>query len=121
MAKPTSKAATGPVEQPPGGQTDDVATEIAKLRHSIDALEQGLTQLLEATSTHTEMLRALLAAATAPTEPEQNLEFLLKAVVSRLAEQSAMLRSVGQTMTRLPEDVGAAVGAQMASALAAVK
>ena len=121
MAKPTSKAASGLTEAPPGGQPGDVAAEIAKLRHSIDMLEQGLTQLLEATSTHTEMLRALLAAATAPTDPEQNLEFLLKAVVSRVAEQSAVLRSIGDTMTRLPEDVGAAVGAQMASALAAVK
>jgi hypothetical protein len=121
MAKPRSQGPSGPTEAPPGRQTGDAAAEIAKLRHSIDALEQGLTQLLEATSTHTEMLRALLAAATAPTDPEQNLEFLLKAVVGRLAEQSAVLRSVGQTMTRLPDDVGAAVGAQMASALAAVQ
>ena len=98
----------------------DAAAEIAKLRHSVDLLEQGLTQLLEATNTHTEMLRALMVAATAPTEPEENLVVVLKAVVARMAEQSGLLRSIGDTMTRLPKDVGSAVASQMASALAAI-
>jgi hypothetical protein len=115
MARPTSRG--------PGGTTEtgDIATEIARLRHSVELLEQGLTQLLQATATHTEMLRALMAAATAPTEPEQNLGDVLDAVVSQLAEQTVLLRTIGETMVRLPNDVGAAVGAQMASALAAVQ
>ncbi len=121
MAKAKSGSADPPAagtEKPADG---NVAAEIAKLRHTVELLEQGLTQLLEATSTHTEMLRSLMAAATAPTEPEQNLAVLLNAVVARLADQTVLLRSIGETMVRLPDDVGAAVGAQMASALAAVK
>jgi hypothetical protein len=121
MAKAKSGTAEPPADGPVKGANSDVAAEIAKLRHTVELLEQGLTQLLEATSTHTEMLRALMAAATAPTEPEQNLAVLLNAVVARLSDQTVLLRSIGETMVRLPDDVGAAVGAQMASALAAVK
>jgi hypothetical protein len=61
------------------------------------------------------MLRALLAAAMAPLALEQVVEALLKAVVGRLAEQSACLRSIGEMMIRLSHDVGAAVFAQMAT------
>jgi hypothetical protein len=121
MAKPTSKGASGLCEAVPGGSPGDVASEIAKLRHTVELLEQGLGQLLEATATHTEMLSKLMAAATAPTKPEQELGVLLNAVVGRLAEQSVLLRSIGETMTRLPDDVGAAVGARMASVLATVQ
>ncbi len=119
-----AKAKSGVAEQPAAGNgkgsDSDVAAEIARLRRAVELLEQGLTQLLEATATHTEMLRALMAAATAPTQPEQ-LGVLLNAVVSRLGEQTVLLRTIGETMTRLPDDVGAAVGAQMASALTAVQ
>ena len=121
MAKPVSHGANGHAAVPPGAPTGDVVAEIAKLLRSIDALGQGLMQLLEATSTQTEMLSKLLQAATTPTEPEQDLEALLAAVVSRLADQNALLRGIDNTMSRLPDDVGAAVGSQMASALAAIK
>jgi hypothetical protein len=121
MTKGKSAVANQPEARPAFAASGDVAAEIAKLRHTVELLEQGLTQLLEATSTHTEMLRALMAAATAPTEPEQSLEVLLNGVVGRLADQSVLLRTIGETMTRLPDDVGAAVGAHMASALAAAQ
>ena len=121
MAKAKSGSADPAASGAEKPADNDAAAEIAKLRHTVELLEQGLTQLLEATGTHTEMLRALMAAATAPTEPEQNLSVLLQAVVGRLAEQTVLLRTIGETMTRLPDDVGAAVGAQMASALAAVQ
>jgi len=121
MAKAKSGAADQPAAVTGKGSDSDVAAEIARLRRTVELLEQGLTQLLEATATHTEMLRALMAAATAPTQPEQQLGVLLNAVVTRLGEQTVLLRTIGETMTRLPDDVGAAVGAQMASALAAVQ
>jgi hypothetical protein len=121
MTKAKSGTAAQPAAGPGKGADGDVAAEIAKLRHTVELLEQGLTQLLEATNTHTELLSKLMAAATAPTEPEQNLGVLLNAVVARLADQTVLLRTIGDTMIRLPDDVGAAVGAQMASVLAAVQ
>ncbi len=44
----------------------DVATELADLRTAVDRLTQGLTLMLETQATHTEMLRAVLQAATEP-------------------------------------------------------
>jgi hypothetical protein len=98
-----------------------VVAELAALRRSVDRLEQGLTQLAEATATHTEMLRALLAATTASTEPELDLARTLSQVVARLGEQSSLLRAIGASMASLPEDVGGAVGRQVASALADIR
>jgi hypothetical protein len=45
---------------------------------------------------------------------------LLKAVLGGPAEQSHLLPSIGETTTGLPDDVGAAFGAQIASALRAI-
>ena len=118
---------TTPATSPPAATPDPVvsngtaAAELAALRRSVERLEQGLTQLADATATHTELLRALLAAATASTKPELDLAGTLSQVVVRLGEQSALLRAIGASMTALPEDVGSAVGRQVAAALADIR
>ena len=99
----------------------DALAELSTLQRLVGQLVQGLTAMQDTQATHTEMLARLLAAATAPTEPEGNVTVLLQAVVSRLTEQGALLRSLDKTMAKLPEDVGTAVGSQMANALAAVR
>jgi hypothetical protein len=117
MARRTTVDPAVPGDRETAPVPGDVASELAVLRRSVDRLEQGLTQLAEATATHTELLRALLAATTAPTKPEHELAEVLAQVVARLGEQSGLLRAIGATMTRLPEDVGGAVGRQVAAAL----
>jgi hypothetical protein len=99
----------------------DVAAELTRLRQSIDQLTQGLTQLVDTAATHTAMLQHVLAAITEPTEPENDVAILLRAIVARLADQSVLLRTLDTTMTHLPEAVGAAMSDQLAAALAAVK
>jgi len=121
MARRISTDPAAPGDRASAPVPGDVAAELAALRRSVDRLEQGLTQLAEATATHTEMLRALLAAATAPTAPEEDLAKVLAQVVARLGEQSGLLRAIGAAMTRLPEDVGGAVGRQVAAALSDVR
>jgi hypothetical protein len=121
MTRNRSAGASGGQGGSPDHAADAVAAEFAALRRSVNALEQGLTQMLDATATHTEMLRALLAAATAPVEPDAELPILLKAVVARLVEQGTQLHALNHTMTKLPEDVGSAVVSQMAGALASIR
>lgn len=116
--KAPRKVAVEAEARPPSGE---VAAELAKLRHSIDLLEQGLSQMLETAATHTEMLHKLLVAATADTKPEQDLAILLTAVVARLADNNVALRALGKAMADMPQTVGQAVASEMAQALAAVR
>jgi hypothetical protein len=120
IAPNPTTAATAPAAAMPDPVAGNgaVASELAALRPSVDRLEQGLTQLAETTATHMEMLRALLAAATVSTEPELDLAGVLSRLVARLDRQSGLLRAIGASMASLPEDVGGAVGRQVASALA---
>ena len=121
MAARKASRATGEEEAAATETPSDVVAELAGLRQSVDQLTQGLTQLADTAATHTEMLQHLLAAITAPTEPENDVAVLLQAVVARLADQSVLLRTLDTTMTQLPEAVGAAMSDRLAAALAAVK
>lgn len=98
-----------------------VASQMATLQHSMAQMQQGLVQLVETAATHTELLRAVLAATTAEAQPEDSLANLLEQIVGRLGEQAGLLRGIGSSMARLPADVGAEVGERMASALADVR
>ncbi len=98
-----------------------VMGQMASLQHSMAQLQQGVVQLVETTATHTELLRAVLAATTAETGPEETLADLLEQIVGRLGDQASLLRGIGVSMARLPADVGAEVGERMASALADVR
>ncbi|NOG73901.1 hypothetical protein [Roseicella sp. DB1501] len=70
-----------------------VTVELAKLRTSVEALTQGLRLMVETQETHTEMLRAILDAATGE-PPESELPELLRQVVGRLDEQTALLQRI---------------------------
>ena len=121
MAARKASGATGGERVAAAMIPDDVAAELAGLRQSVDQLTQGLTQLADTAGTHTAMLEHVLAAITAPTEPENDVAILLRAIVARLADQNVLLRTLDKTMTHLPEAVGAAMSDQLAAALAAVK
>ena len=95
--------------------------QMAALQHSMAQMQQGMVQLIETAATHTELLRAVLAATTAETQPEESLANLLEQIVGHLGEQAGLLRGIGASMARLPADVGTQVGERMASALADVR
>ena len=44
--------------------SDQVAAELARLRDTVETLTQGLRMMVETQATHTEMLRAIMEAAT---------------------------------------------------------
>ena len=95
--------------------------ELAKLQRSMGQLVQGLSAMLDTQAAHEELLRAILKAATAPTDPERELSGLLEQIVLRLDEVRGETRAVRAGMDRLPGAIGAAMGEQLASALAAVR
>lgn len=120
MARRKTGGAAGADGGEAASASGGVSGQIAVLQQSIAQLQQGLTQLVETAAVYTEMLRAVLAATTAEAAPEKNLETLLEQIVGRLGEQAGLLRAIGVTMTRLPADVGTAVGEQVAAVLADV-
>lgn len=95
--------------------------ELAALRRSVDQLVQGLNAMLQTQAVHTEQLRALLAAATAPVDPDSELLRALEYISIQIADQGARTAELQSTMTRLPDAVAAAIGAQLAAALDAVR
>ena len=45
--------------------SDAIAAELARLRDTVETLTQGLRMMVETQGTHTEMLQAIMEAATA--------------------------------------------------------
>lgn len=99
----------------------EAMAELAKLQRSMGQLVQGLSAMLDTQVAHEELLRAILKAATAPTDPERELSGLLEQIALRLDEVRGETRAVRAGMDRLPGAIGAAMGEQLASALAAVR
>ncbi len=95
--------------------------ELAGLQRQVGQLGQGLTVMLDAQETHTELLRAILKATTADTKPEANLAELLARVAVQLGKQHHALREVAGLMAGLPASIGREVGEQVRSALATVR
>lgn len=104
-----------------GAAGANAMAELATLQGSVDQLVQGLTAMLDTQAAHQELLRAILKATTAPTDPERELSDLLAQIALRLDEVRDETRAVRAGMDRLPEDIGVAMGEQLASALAAVR
>jgi predicted transcriptional regulator len=73
--------------------SDEVAAELARLRDTVETLTQGLRMMVETQATHTEMLRAILEAATEEAG-ESPLPGLLTQIVDRLDEQTALLHRI---------------------------
>jgi hypothetical protein len=99
----------------------DAFAELVQLRRAFEQLTQGLQAMLQTQLAHAEQLRALLAAATAPTGPEAGLMRALEYISNQIAEQGGRFADLESALNRLPETVAAAVGAQMAAGLAAVR
>jgi len=95
--------------------------ELAVLQRSVGQLVQGLTAMLDTQAAHEELLRAILKAMTAPTDPEERLSDVLGEILARLTEQRDMLRTVRMAVNNVPQGLAATLSEQLASALAGVR
>ena len=86
----------------------DVATEIAALRREVTAMAVGLTALAEAQTTQTELLRALLEAATGNDGGEGGLGEAIRDLVRTVAVQSETLAALRIDLAELPTAIAAA-------------
>jgi ABC-type transporter Mla subunit MlaD len=98
----------------------EISERLAALTAEVAGLRQSLALMLETQATHTEMLRALLEAATAPEGPEDRLAAALAQIAATLRDQGRQLESVEGVLRQLPADVGRAVGQGVRAALADV-
>ncbi|SHK26605.1 hypothetical protein SAMN02745194_04572 [Roseomonas rosea] len=73
--------------------SDPIAAEIARLNSTVETLTQGLRMMVETQATHTEMLQAILEAATEEAG-ESPLPGLLTQIVERLDEQTGILHRI---------------------------
>lgn len=71
----------------------DIAAELVRLRDTVETLAQGLRMMVETQDTHTEMLRAIMEAATEEAG-ESPLPGLLSQIVARLDEQTGILHRI---------------------------
>lgn len=73
--------------------SDQMAAELTRLRDTVETLTQGLRMMVETQATHTEMLQAILEAATEEAG-EGPLPGLLTQIVERLDEQTGILHRI---------------------------
>jgi hypothetical protein len=73
--------------------SDTITAELTRLRDTVETLTQGLRMMVETQATHTEMLRAILEAATEEAG-ESPLPGLLTQIVERLDEQTGILHGI---------------------------
>jgi hypothetical protein len=99
------------------GAAETTTATLAAFQAEVSGLRQGLTLMLETQSTHTEMLRVLLTAAAAQTEPEEALSDALARIAAILGDQTGKLAAMHTTLLRLPQDVGQAVAEGVRAAL----
>ena len=83
--------------------SDQIAAELARLRESVETLTQGLRMMVETQGTHTEMLRAIMEAATEEAG-ESPLPGLLTQIVERLDEQTGILHRIETAASGGPVD-----------------
>jgi hypothetical protein len=95
----------------------DTAAVLAALQAEVAGLRQGLALMLETQATHTEMLRAMLTAAAAQSEPEEALSDALARVAAILGDQTGKLAAIHTVLQRLPQDVGQSVAEGVRTAL----
>ena len=76
----------------------DLDGELAALRQAAERLTNGLRQMCEVQATHTIMLQAILDAATAPIEPEQELAQTLAQMLLTLGDQTKILAQIHAAM-----------------------
>jgi hypothetical protein len=81
--------------------SDAIAIEIAHLRDTVETLTQGLRMMVETQGTHTEMLQAIMEAATEEAG-ESPLPGLLTQIVQRLDEQTEVLHRIDAAASGRP-------------------
>lgn len=69
----------------------DFNAELSALRLAMERVTNGLRQMLEVQATHTVLLQAIVDAATAPIETEQELTETLRQILLALSDQSKIL------------------------------
>lgn len=72
---------------------DQNVDKIAQLHDAVETLAQGLRMMVETQATHTEMLQAIMEAATEKVG-ESPLPGLLTQIVERLDEQTGILHQM---------------------------
>ena len=77
----------------------EMAADIAALREDFTHLVAGLTQMMETQAVQTELLHALLKAATADDDSEGSLGEALGRIADALAEQSHLLQTITTVLT----------------------
>jgi hypothetical protein len=90
--------------------SDAIAAELARLRETVETLTQGLRMMVETQGTHTEMLQAVLEAATEEAG-ESPLPGLLAQIVERLDEQTELLHRIAAAGDGRSDDHSDKVGA----------
>lgn len=85
--------------------SDTITAELARLRDTVETLTQGLRMMVETQGTHTEMLQAILEAATEEAG-ESPLPGLLTQIVERLDEQTGILHRIEATAAGGPVEGG---------------
>ena len=98
--------------------TDDWQAGLAELRLSVDRLTQGLQLMVETQERHSQMLREILVAATAPEPRTSALSEALGSVATGLRDQMQALNGVQRTLAGMPTEVGNAVTQSLRVALA---
>ena len=83
--------------------SDAIAAELARLRDTVETLTQGLRMMVETQGTHTEMLQAIMEAATEEAG-ESPLPGLLTQIVQRLDEQTEVLHRIEAAASGRPVD-----------------
>lgn len=95
----------------------DTAAALSALQAEVAGLRQSLALMLETQATHTEMLRRLMEAAAALSEPETELADSLAQIAAILSRQSGALEAIQAMLLRLPQDVGQTVAQGVRQAL----
>jgi hypothetical protein len=83
--------------------SDAITAELARLRETVETLTQGLRMMVETQGTHTEMLQAIMEAATEEAG-ESPLPGLLTQIVQRLDEQTEVLHRIEAAASGRPVD-----------------
>src|SRR4051794_32440142 len=83
-------AGARPPDAEDAAMSDAITAELTRLRDTVETLTQGLRMMVETQGTHTEMLQAILEAATEEAG-ESPLPGLLAQIVERLDEQTGIL------------------------------
>ncbi len=77
----------------------EIEKALGTVRLAIERLTNGLQQSIEVQATHTIMLQAILEAATAPLEPEQDLAVLCEQILTALKDQTKIFAEMHRSFT----------------------